>query len=86
MISLILLYNSENWGGYVKYEFKAWDGSQIGKTHLQFCKRFLEVRNKACNVACRAELGRLPLIIAINQSNLNYLLFLQNKQVDCFVR
>ena len=83
MISPILLYNSEIWGGY---DFKAWDGSQIEKTHLQFCKRYLEVSNKASNVTCRAELGRFPLIIAINQRILDYLLYLQNKQPDSLVR
>ena len=86
MISPILLYNSEIWAGYVKSDFKAWDGSQIEKTHLQFCKRYLEVSNKASNVACRAELGRFPLTIAINQRILNYLLYLQNKQPDSLVR
>ena len=34
MISPILLYNSEIWGSYVKSDFKAWDGSQIERTHL----------------------------------------------------
>ena len=86
MISPILLYNSEIWGGYVKSDFKAWDGKQIERTHLQFCKRYLEVGNKASNVACRAELGRFPLLTAINQRILNYLLYFQNKQPDSFVR
>ena len=86
MMSLILLYNSEIWGGYVKSNFKAWDGSQIERRHLQFCKRYLEVSNKASNVAYRAELGRFPLIITINQRILNYLLYLQNKQPDSLVR
>ena len=36
--------------------------------------------------ACRAELGRFLLIIAINQRILNYLLYLQNKQPDSLVR
>ena len=43
MISPISLYNSEIWGGSVKSDFKAWDDSQIERTHLQFCKRYLEV-------------------------------------------
>ena len=64
MISPILTYNSEIWGVYTKPEFNAWDSSQIEKTHLQFCKRYLEVSNKASNIACRAELGRFPLNIA----------------------
>ena len=67
MISPILTYNSEIWGVYTKPDFKTWESTQIEKTHLKFCKRYLEVSNKACNVACRAELGRFLLIIAINR-------------------
>jgi len=67
MISPILTYNSEVWGTYAKSDLKSWDSSQIEKTHLQFCKRYLEVSNKVSKVACRAELGRFPLITAINQ-------------------
>ena len=47
MISPILTYNSEIWGVYTKPGFETLDGSQIDKTHLQFCKRYLEVNNKA---------------------------------------
>ena len=71
MISPILRYNSEIWGVYVKPDFKSWDSSQIEKAHLQFCKRYLEVSNKASNMSCRAELGRFPLIIAINHNKGN---------------
>ena len=55
MISPILTYNSEIWGVYAKPDFKTWDGSQIEKAHLQVCKRYLEVTNKASNIACRAK-------------------------------
>jgi len=74
MISPILTYNSEIWGVYVKPDFKFWDSSQTGKTHLQFCKHYPEVSNKASNMACRAELGRFPLIVAINKKKMNYFL------------
>ena len=40
--------------------------------HLQFCKRYLEVHNKASNIACRAELSKFPLIIDINEKILTY--------------
>ena len=50
---------------YTKQDFKTWDRSPIEKIHLKFCKRYLEVNNKASNIACRAELGRLPLIVPI---------------------
>ena len=71
MIYLILTYNSEVWDAYTKSDLKSWDSNQIEKSHLQFCKRYLEVNNKASNVACRAELGRFHLIIAINQKIMN---------------
>ena len=86
MISSILTYNSEIWGVYVQPDFKSWDSSQIEKTHLQFCKRYLEVSNKASNMACRAELGRFPLNIAINQKIINYFLYLRNNGNDSVVK
>ena len=67
MIFPILSYNSEIWGMYTKQDFKAWDRSPIEKIHLKFCKRYLEVNNKASDIACRAELGRLPPINTNNQ-------------------
>ena len=67
MIFPILGYNSEVWGIYTKQDFKKWDNSAIEKIHLKFCKRFLEVNNKASNLACRAELGRLPVVVPIDQ-------------------
>ena len=86
MISPILTYNSEIWGVYTKPDFKSWDSSQIEKAHLQYCKRYLEVSSKASNVACRAELGKFPLIIAINQKIINYTLYLHNKENDSIVK
>ena len=65
MISPILSYNSQIWGVYVKHDFKAWDNTPTEKTHLKFCKRYQDISNKASNVACRSELGRLPVIIDI---------------------
>ena len=60
MISPILTYNSEVWGTFVKSDFKSWDNSPIEKANLQFCKRYLEVNNKASNMVSRAELGKYP--------------------------
>ena len=82
MISPILTDNSEVWGVYTKSDFKSWENSPIETAHLQFCKRYLEVRNKASNIACRAELGRFPLIIDINKRMLNYVTYLRNKDQD----
>ena len=52
MISPILTYNSEVWGAFAKSDFKSWDSSAIEETHLQLCERYLEVHNKASNIAC----------------------------------
>ena len=86
MIFPILSYNSEIWGMYTKQDFKTWDRSPIEKNHLKFCKRYLEVNNKASNIACRAELGRLPLIIPINQRIMKYLVYLNKKDNDSIVK
>ena len=86
MISSILTYNSEIWDVYAKPDFKTWHSSQIEKIHLQFCKRYLEVSNKASHVASRAELGRLPLNITINQKILNYILYITSKHQESFVK
>ena len=86
MIYPILTYNSEVWGVYTKPDFKTWESTQIEKTHLKFCKRYLEVSNKACNVGRRAELGRFPLIVAINRKILNYILYLLSKDDDSVVK
>ena len=64
---------------YTKQDFKKWDNSAIEKIHLKFCKRYLEVNNKASNLACRAELGRLPLVVPINQKIMKYFVYLNNK-------
>ena len=56
------------------------------KTHLHFCKPYLEVHNKSTNVACRAELGRFPLIVDINKKILNYVHYLQGKDEQSIVK
>ena len=70
----------------MKSDFKSWDNSGIEKTHLRFCKRYLEVHNKSSNVACRSELGRFPSIININNKILNYLNYLREKYENSIVK
>ena len=58
MISPILSYNSKIWGVHVIMILKLGTyNTPIEKTHLKFCKRYLEISNKASNVASRSELG-----------------------------
>ena len=86
MISPFLTYNTEIWGVYAKPDFKTWDSSQIEKIHLQFCKRYLEVNNKARNVACGAELGCWPLNITTNKKIINYILYIKSKDEESFAK
>ena len=71
---------------YAKPDFKTWDGSQIKNAHLQFCKQYLEVNNKASDIACRAELGRFHLNITINKKILKYILYILSKDEESFVK
>ena len=51
-----------------------------------YAKRYLEVNNKASNIACRAELGRFPLNIIINQKILKYILYIQSNDEESLVK
>ena len=50
--------------------------------HLQFCKRYFEVHNKALNMASRSELGKYPMIIDTSTKILNSLSFYKLKMPD----
>ena len=52
---------------------------------MKFCRRYLEISNKASNVASRRELGRLSLIINIEKNILYFILYLLRKNEDTIV-
>ena len=56
------------------------------KIHFKFCKYYLKGNNKASNITCRAELGRLPLLISINQKLVKYFVYLNNQDNDSIVK
>ena len=60
--------------------------NELQKTHLKFCKRYLEISNKALNVASRSGLGRFPLIIDIYKNILHNILYLLCKNEDSIVK
>ena len=76
IISSILFYNSEVWRGYLNSDFKKWDKSPVEKVQLRFCKIHLGVNSKACNVASRGKLGRLPLLTNIYKRMFKYIIHL----------
>lgn len=72
IISPILLYNSEIWGAYTNNDFNKWDQTATEKAHLKFCKIYLGVNKKSSNIACRGELGKLPLLTNIHKRVIKY--------------
>ena len=55
------MYGSEVWSIYNKDDYNSCENDVIEKTLIQFCKQILGVNKQCPNVACRSELGRLPL-------------------------
>ena len=61
-------------------------GPLVYKTGDEFLSNYLEVNNKASNLACKAELGRLPLVIPNNEKIIKYVIDLNNKDNDSIVK
>lgn len=62
IIKPILLYGSEIWGIKYQNDYTSWDKSPTEIFHLEFCKNTLGLHRNASNLACRAELGRYPML------------------------
>ena len=60
-------HTKKDWGQLTNHEFTKWDKHQIETLHAEFCKNILRVQRRTPNNACRAELGRYPLIIKIQR-------------------
>ena len=67
VIEPIALYGSEVWGPLANQDFTKWDKHQTETLHTELCKSILRTQRKTPNNACRAELGRYPLIIKIQK-------------------
>ena len=81
MVVPIILYNSEIWGAYLlrnkqilceNNEFLFGMKNISEDQHIKFMKVVLGVYSKACNLAVRSKLDRLPLHIKIFSSVLKY--------------
>ncbi len=72
VISPIALYGSEVWGPLRKLDYGSWDKNPIENIHTEFCRRILNVQRKTPNNACRAELGRFPLLLNIQKRALTF--------------
>ena len=67
VIEPISLYGCEIWGPQNDQDFTKWDKHPIEMLHTEFCKSILRTHRKTPNNACRAELGRYPLMIKIQK-------------------
>ena len=84
VIEPIALYGCEVWGPLTNQDFTKWDKHQIETLHAEFCKNILRVQRKTPNNACRAELGRYPLIIKIQKRAIKFYNHLKGSDSQTF--
>ena len=58
----------------------------IEETQIQFCKQVLGVNKQCPTVACRNEVGRLPLREITNVNKIKFWIHLENKQDDHYAK
>ena len=80
------MYGSEVWSIYDNNDYNSWENDIIEKTQIQFCKQVLGVNKQCPNVACRNELGRLPLKEITNVNIFKFWIHLENKQGDNYAK
>ena len=78
----IALYGSEVWGPLSRLEHGSWDKHPIEALHTEFCRRILNVQRKTPNNACRAELGRFPLLLNIQKRAITFWTHLNSSPKD----
>lgn len=62
-----LLYGSKVWGPALFPHSEKWEKSPVEQVHLHFCKNTSHLHRNAPNNGCRAELGRFPLMLAVQK-------------------
>ena len=82
VIEPISLYGCEIWGPLANQEPGKWDKHQAETLHAELCKSILRTQRKTTNNACRAELGRYPLIIKIKKRALKFYDHLKESSPD----
>ncbi len=82
MIQPIALYGSEVWGPLSDQSYTRWDRHPTEALHTEFCKIILKLQRKTPNNACRAELGRFPLIINMHKRSLKFWMHLKSSPTE----
>jgi hypothetical protein len=70
IIQPILLYGSEISGPLLPSKYISWDKTPT-KLHQEFCKNIVNVQRNSKNHACRAELGRVTLLLPTEKGHAN---------------
>ena len=78
----ILMYGLEVWVVYDKNDYNSWEKDIIERTHIHFCKLYLGVNKQCPNIACRNELGRLPIKGKIDINIIKFWLHLESLPED----
>lgn len=82
VIRPIALYGSEVWGPLSHQNYNRWEKHPIETLHAEFCRNILYIQRKSPTNVCRAELGRLTLIIDTQKRALNFLMHLRSSPPD----
>ncbi len=82
VIQPIALYGSEVWGPLSDQSYTRWDRHPTEALHTEFCKIILKLQRKTPNNACRAELGRFPLIINMHKRSLKFWMHLKSSPTE----
>ncbi len=82
VIQPIALYGSEVWGPLSDQSYTRWDRHPTEALHTEFCKMILKLQRKTPNNACRAELGRFPLIINMHKRSLKFWMHLKSSPTE----
>ncbi len=74
VIEPIALYGSEVWGPLTNpsQDLTKWEKHPIETLHAELCKNILHVHRHTTNNACRAELGKYPLITKIQKRAIKF--------------
>ena len=84
LIIPIMTYGSDVWGCYLtrtKMQLKDLlcnNNLDFEKLNTKFCKNTLGVHKRTSNIACKAELGRYPIVIGIMSKVTKYILSILN--------
>ena len=80
IIKPILLYGSEVWEPFLNQDDTKWDQNEVEKTYTQFLKQILGVNRSTTTAMVRGELCRHSLQEEILRRNINYAVYLQQKE------